>query len=864
MRFLSADMVILDGGGTLWRTFVVWKTPMVLSTNGEVRRLKRQQYYWMSAEEPEGLELPEWQSAHPPRDWTSVEFDDRDWTQSRGAQGPAYLAKNWQHPGFTMWTPGSPSEVQAVCSRAKFKVVDLSRVGGLQLCVWYQGGVVIYVNGRELVRQHLPQGPLDLNTLATPYPDDVYRRTDGSVIEGEATASSTPEELVQFGKRIRTLEVALPLEFLRAGVNVVAIEVHRAPYKEICSSEPKEYRGKKFRHWPWPWPHCRLLTVRLTGASGDGVVPNCARPVGVQVWTPHPWATVTGFDYGDPCESPRPLKLVGARNGAYSTQLVVSSGDSIRQLRARVTELTSAAGESIPTSSVLLRYPEPAGNRFDALLQAPPPIISTREYRQARASLAIKAALQPIWVTVIVPSTVKPGKYAGKIFVEAEELSPVEIPLTIKVHDWCLPDPRDFTVHNNFWQSHETVAARYGVPLWSDKHFALMGKCLELTGPLANKFCNVHLVAGAFCIGNSQSMVRWIEKGPNEYDYDFTVFDRYLDVYEKVLGKPKALLLDVCVPIHSSRRPKDGSCPVQVSRLEPATGKIEPMGQPALTPATAVPFWKPVLDRVKLRLEKRRWWDVTFIGTASDTGPTKEEALTFKEIWPDKSWLFSGHPDVKSVGNGVAPIGCLEWVWGAGRLWNPIPWYSPGTGEPYSGGSYLPAPWKREHLICVAFPRFGAGACELFMQSDLSEYRLKAEKAIQCGQNGIGRVGINFWEFTDDKGQKRQLGITSGQFSFNAAVAWILAAGPDGPLPTTRSEMFREGLQVCEAMLFLQRAADTGKLPADLAEQVKELLFQRAVNMIREAADGHRDWLEQEDRLFGLCEKAAEVLSPAW
>jgi len=608
-----------------------------------------------------------------------------------------------------------------------------------------------------------------------------------------------------------------------------------------------------FRDWPYPWPHCRLVEARLTAAGGGAVTPNAGRPAGVQLWRPHPWATVTGLNYGDPCEAIPPLRLVGFRNGSFTTQVVASSTEAITGLAATATDLADAKGGRIPASAVLLRYPEPAENRFDALLEQAPGQVPVREYRASREAPAQKVAMQPVWITVKVPADAKPGDYQGRVQIEAQGLAAVEVPLSVKVHDWRLPDPQNLVAHNDFWQSHESVAARYKVPLWSDRHFELMGRSLELTAPLANKFCNVHLVKGAFCIGNTESMVRWVDKGEGRYDYDFTVFDKYLDLHEKKLGKPKVLLIDVCVSIHSSNRPKDGSNPVKVSRLDPATGKVEPMGQPPLTPAAGVAFWKPVLEQVRARLEKRGWWDVALIGTASDSGPTPDEAKTFKEIWPEKAWLFSGHPNTKTVGGNVAPVKCMEWVWGAGTIWNPA------GGEGFLGGPAYPAPWKRRDLISVAFPRLGAGACELFTRSELSTYRLNPEKTMQCAQDGIGRVGINFWEFTDEQGRKRQLdfGLGTGQFFFNTAVPWFLGAGPDGPLPTTRSEMFREGLQVREAMAFLQQAADGGKLAPELVTKINDLLKQRAANMIRELADGHRDWQEPEGQLFTLCAEAA-------
>lgn len=843
------EAAILDGRGTLWRCFVGWKSPALLTRDGQLRPLKAQQHTWMPAEDPEGPALPDWRSRHPAGEWRRPDFEDRDWPQERCPLGPAHREKDWRGPGLTMWSEGSPAQANVVCARARFEVLDPAKGGGLRLRVRFQGGAVVWLNGTEVARSHLPDGRLDFDTLAQPYPDDAYVAADGKPIEGVANEKSTPEQLAQYAKRVRHMEAEIPASLLRKGVNVLAIQVHRAPYKDIYSHPPKEYRGRMFRHWPFPWEHCRLVEASLRAVVGSAVVPNVGRPAGIQVWQPHPWATVTGFDYGDACEPLKPIRLIGARNGAFTAQLVVSSTEAIAGLRASASELSCEKGGRIAAPAVLLRYPQPHENRFDALLDRPPAEVPLRDYRRHRDAPAEKVAMQPLWVTVRVPADARPGEYRGRVTLGARGLSPVEVPLCTRVHDWRLPEPRDCVTHNNLWQSHESVAYRYGVPLWSDRHFGLMGKGLELTRPLANRFCNVHLVCQAFQCGNTESMVRWVAKGGEAYEYDFTVFDRYLNLYEKTLGKPHVLLVDVCVSIHSSLRPKDGSSPVKVSRLDPATGRVEPMGQPPLAPATGVKFWRPVLDQVRARLEKRGWWDVALIGTASDSGPTADEAKTFKEIWPEKEWMFSGHPATKSVAGGIADVRCSEVVWGVPAVWNPA------AAKP---GALYPRPWKsKPSRIHLAFPRLGAGAVELYQRSDLREYRLKPEKAMQSNLNGIGRVGIDFWEFTDAEGRKRQLTSGGGQFTFNAGVAWFLAAGPDGPVPTTRSEMFREGVQVCEAMSFLQQASESGKLPGELAARIEALVRERARNML--AADGHRDWWEHEDKLFALCAEVAKA-----
>ncbi|MFC1672042.1 DUF4190 domain-containing protein, partial [Planctomycetota bacterium] len=69
-----------------------------------------------------------------------------------------------------------------------------------------------------------------------------------------------------------------------------------------------------------------------------------------------------------------------------------------------------------------------------------------------------------------------------------------------------------FIMHTDFVESWESVALRYEVPYWSDKHFELLGKSFELMGNAANKTVYMHAINKSNH-GNSETMVRWIKDG---------------------------------------------------------------------------------------------------------------------------------------------------------------------------------------------------------------------------------------------------------------------------------------------------------------------------------------------------------------
>jgi hypothetical protein len=61
----------------------------------------------------------------------------------------------------------------------------------------------------------------------------------------------------------------------------------------------------------------------------------------------------------------------------------------------------------------------------------------------------------------------------------------------------------------------------------------------------------------------------------------------------------------------------------------------------------------------------------------------------------------------------------------------------------------------------------------------------------------------------------------------------LCSPGPAGAIFNERLEMFREGVQVAEAIICLQKAAGSGKVGGDLAARIRDLLDERARYYLR-------------------------------
>ncbi len=512
-----------------WRSFVTFR-PLVV------------------AEKAEGAAVPEGRphTAAPPADWRSPDFDDGDWARTAGPLFAAPGGLGWVRDG------GGAREVSVLCLRGKFAVADPAKVESLHLSATYRGGIVVHLNGTEAVRSHMGKGPLTPDSLAEEYPWEAYVDADGKTALEPQGGSRPDEQTRRLNLRLRRLDgVAIPTTNLRRGVNVLAIEVHRAP------THPQAEKVRE--SWKAAWSTCGLCDVALTAKPQSALQPNTQRPRGIQVWNESPISDLYEHDYGDPNEPLRPIQLVGVRNGAFSGHVVVGSDSPIKMLAAEVGELVkNGGGGSIPAAAVRILYPLPAGagplagksyrgvsgravRRLDALAESPPPEVAVAQVSVPRGYAGpspVPGAVQPVRVTVQVPADAAPGDYEGRLTLKAEGMEPVGVPLRIRVIGWTLPHPVDFTSLIGIVQSFETLALYYKVPLWSDRHWQLIDRSYAILGRAGVDTLFLPLVMRSH--HGKESLVRWVkEEDGGGYSHDFSVFERYVDTALKHMPRPQ-------------------------------------------------------------------------------------------------------------------------------------------------------------------------------------------------------------------------------------------------------------------------------------------------------------------------------------
>lgn len=454
----AGELVVL-GKQTLFRAHLLFRTPVVITPEGEIKTALSP--VWNKRKQKGPSPLAQYQSPLPPADWKSAAFDDVIWprraapveVQPTSATGRSKAARH------------SATRSSVVCLRGRFHVADPGRVRDLKLSLEYVGGAAVYLNGKELKRGHLPAGKLAPETLAEKYPDDLYCLPGGDFLQREELTkrygkfvkdeAELKKNQAHFARRYRRIkDLAIDAKLLRKGENVLAVQIHRSPVNvAACSANIRHVSG--MYRVQGIWAYAGLRSLRLSAAPGSAVRPNNGRPGGVQVWNCLPFDTVSCTSWGDTGEALKPIHVPAVRNGVFSGRLVVSSGAPLRGLKVTVSDLAAKKGGGmISASAVRVRLADrpkawaPA-TRYDGLVEKLPaeiPVVKTRLTR--RGPVVTTGAVAPVWITVRVPKSAEPGTYRGTVTVQAGGLPATRVPLELVVYGWALPDPKDFRVHN--------------------------------------------------------------------------------------------------------------------------------------------------------------------------------------------------------------------------------------------------------------------------------------------------------------------------------------------------------------------------------------------------------------------------------
>jgi len=397
--------------------------------------------------------------------------------------------------------------------------------------------------------------------------------------------------------------------------------------------------------------------------------------------------------------------------------------------------------------------------------------------------------------------------YRGEVRIAARGVPSVNVPVEMEVVGWTLPSAREFHTFVGLYESPDTVALQYKVPMWSEKHWGYLEKSWRLLGYLGNNLVVIPLIMRTE-FGNDESMVWWVKDSKGGYRYDFSVFDRYLDLAMKYC-KIKVVSCQVYYgagwfAVDPSNRP------VEVTVVGPG-GARHAEKLPLYGTEEAKRLWRPLVAALRERLKKRGLEKGLVFGIGHCGGMHKTVISFFKEIAPGVGWHIAKHNRPRP--REFPRHRYVEWMYIPGLI--PVPPKFPRFPNDGKG------------LICLMMQRLYD-----FRQSPVSLHTAP-ERAYLLGDTGIGRLCVDYWPALKDKrGRGHVLYDRWPRARANQRapqVYYLSIPGKDGALSTQKIEALRQALQEAEARYFIENALRAGRLKGALAERCRKVLERRLV-----------------------------------
>ncbi len=139
-------------------------------------------------------------------------------------------------------------------------------------------------------------------------------------------------------------------------------------------------------------------------------------------------------------------------------------------------------------------------------------------------------SVRPVWINIQVPPATAAGTYHGAVVVATAGDS-LYLPVSIRVQEMVLPPPREWQYHLDLWQNPYAIARYHKVAVWSQDHWYLVRKYLDLLSEAGQK-CITTTIVDKPWHGQTYdpfgSMVGWLHNSDGTWEYDYSVFDQYV------------------------------------------------------------------------------------------------------------------------------------------------------------------------------------------------------------------------------------------------------------------------------------------------------------------------------------------------
>ena len=305
-----------------------------------------------------------------------------------------------------------------------------------------------------------------------------------------------------------------------------------------------------------------------------------------------------------------------------SAQLVLWSNDLLTKVKTKMSNFKSISGEILPSNIAEINFVKyvitdefanGCGYRkpenFASSLAA--------DILEPVSSYAIKAKeTRPIWLTFNVPYNAKSGNYTSIFEIEIEGQKTKKFEFNLKIIDKVLPPATDWKFHLDLWQNPFALARFHNIELWSKEHWSLLKPIMKRLADAGQKVITVSLNKrpwGGQTFDQFESMIEWKKKTDGSWSYDFSVFDKWVQMMMD-LGVKNQISCYSMVPWGNEFYYFDEEKNKEIKiKAAPGTKEYEDL-------------WVPFLNQFKKHLEEKGWNKITRIAM-DERGPKEMKAM---------------------------------------------------------------------------------------------------------------------------------------------------------------------------------------------------------------------------------------------
>ncbi len=211
---------------------------------------------------------------------------------------------------------------------------------------------------------------------------------------------------------------------------------------------------------------------------------------------------------------------------------------------------------------------------------------------------------RPVWCSIEVPRNAATGAQKARLqILDANGNVVKTLRLTINVVNRALPAAADQKFHLDLWQQPYAVSRYYGVERWSDAHIEALRPYFEALGKAGQKVVTTIMFYepwGDQSHDKFSAMVKSTKKVDGTWSYDYTVFDKYVDLCAEY-GIDKQINCYSMVPWDMTFRYYDEASAKEMD-VKTTTGSD-----------IYKEIWNNFLDAFKKHLTKKGWFEKTCI-----------------------------------------------------------------------------------------------------------------------------------------------------------------------------------------------------------------------------------------------------------